>query len=97
MEEDLPKLLSHEEIYWRQHSKQLWLQEGDLNTKYFHRFANHRRRTNHLFRIQDQLGEWVEGETMHVEVIWIISSLFFNPMVVTQILREGSRLKSRTK
>ncbi|XP_019184596.1 PREDICTED: uncharacterized protein LOC109179546 [Ipomoea nil] len=41
---ELSILLTQEELYWRQRSKQLWLQEGDLNTKYFHHFASHRRK-----------------------------------------------------
>ena len=46
--EDLEKSFLQEEISWRQKSRALWLQEGDKNTKFFHRIANSHRRYNSI-------------------------------------------------
>lgn len=40
------KLLEEEELYWLKRSHERWLCEGDLNTKYFQRIANGRKRKN---------------------------------------------------
>jgi hypothetical protein len=42
---ELDKLILMEEICWRQKSRALWLQEGDKNSKFFHRLANSHRNT----------------------------------------------------
>ncbi|KAL8088671.1 hypothetical protein AgCh_038446 [Apium graveolens] len=50
------------EIFWRQRSKQLWLQDGDKNSKYFHKTASGRRRNNHIQKLQDDNGNWLDWE-----------------------------------
>lgn len=51
------ELLKKEEIAWRQRSRTLWLKEGNMNTKFFHKMANAHRRYNNI----DQLC--IQGET----------------------------------
>ena len=51
------------EVSWRQKSRELWLREGDKNTKFFHKMANARRRRNSLVKVKIKNG-WLieEGE-----------------------------------
>ena len=41
-----------EEVFWRQKSREIWLKEGDKNTKFFHQMENAHRRRNQLNRIK---------------------------------------------
>ncbi|WKA04536.1 hypothetical protein VitviT2T_022566 [Vitis vinifera] len=55
------KWVSLEETHWRQHSRELWLKEGDNNTGYFHRMVAAHRRFNHMDRIKIN-GMWLTEE-----------------------------------
>ena len=50
-----------EEISWRQKSKELWLKDGDKNTRYFHKMANAHRRRNCSGKISIN-GKMIEKE-----------------------------------
>ncbi|KAF7825238.1 ribonuclease H [Senna tora] len=72
---ELDQLLKNEEILWRQRSRAVWLKEGDLNTKFFHRKANQRRNRNAIRRIRD------DQNRMHSDLAGItntITSYFCN-------------------
>ncbi|XP_060969468.1 uncharacterized protein LOC133036755 [Cannabis sativa] len=73
----LNKVLLQREIFWKQRSKQLWLREGDSNSKYFHASASSRRRRNSIQRLKDANGVWVDwnGSLPSVMVDYF-SSLF---------------------
>jgi hypothetical protein len=48
---ELDKLILMEEISWRQKSRALWLQEGDKNSKFFHRLANSHQIANSIAKL----------------------------------------------
>ena len=53
-----------EEVSWRQKSREIWLNEGDRNTRFFHRMTNAHRRKNQLTRIKVN-GRWfTEGSEL---------------------------------
>ncbi|XP_060959390.1 uncharacterized protein LOC133030609 [Cannabis sativa] len=56
------EILTQREVFWRQRSKQLWLQAGDNNSKFFHASASARRRSNSITKLQDSNGVWTSWE-----------------------------------
>jgi hypothetical protein len=56
LKEELNNLLDIEELKWKQTAKVNWLKNGDRNTKFFHAFANHRRKKNFISKVRDKNG-----------------------------------------
>ncbi|XP_042939571.1 uncharacterized protein LOC122274613 [Carya illinoinensis] len=57
LQSEVDVMLEEEEIKWRQRSKQLWLKEGDKNSKYFHKCATQRRQWNEIKVIENESGK----------------------------------------
>jgi hypothetical protein len=55
-------ILKIEEETWRQKSRATWLSKGDLNTKYFHNYANERRITNSIWELVDAGGRTIRDQ-----------------------------------
>ncbi|XP_019156322.1 PREDICTED: uncharacterized protein LOC109153039 [Ipomoea nil] len=76
----LEQLLScaevQEDTYWRQRAKQHWLKEADANTKFFHRYASHRKKKNTITRLMNDNGDWVEGEPMKNIILQYYNRIF---------------------
>lgn len=49
---ELHDILVNEEIYWLQQSHEHWLLKGDLNTDYYHKIANGRKRKNTIHSLK---------------------------------------------
>lgn len=62
-------ILDQKEIFWRQRSKQLWLNAGDKNTRYFHAACIKRKRANSITKLKDDSGTWKDWSTGLKELI----------------------------
>ena len=51
-------ILGIEETTWKLKSRVCWLKEGDLNTKFFHKYAFERRNRNAIWRIKRDDGSF---------------------------------------
>ncbi|XP_059077889.1 uncharacterized protein LOC131876488 [Cryptomeria japonica] len=70
------EILSREEIYWRQKSRDLWLSDGDRNTKFFHSLAKLKRQHNRISCIQNLDGVVIiEEKEIAAEAVWFFKSL----------------------
>ena len=49
-----------EEKKWRLKSRALWLVEGYQNTKFFHRYASHRKSINTIHEVRSSQGTWAK-------------------------------------
>ncbi|GLJ40786.1 hypothetical protein SUGI_0843510 [Cryptomeria japonica] len=57
LKKELAEILLREEIYWRDKSRELWIKEGDVNTKFFHASVKSNRNRNIIVSITDQEGK----------------------------------------
>lgn len=53
---DLEEILAREEIFWRQKSREVWLSDGDRNTKFFHSSTKLKRSRNRIYCIENSSG-----------------------------------------
>ncbi|XP_030939676.1 uncharacterized protein LOC115964520 [Quercus lobata] len=54
---EINELIHHEEVYWRQRSRSIWLPTGDKNTRFFHQRASQRKK-NTIEGLHDKDGVW---------------------------------------
>ncbi|KAK0594791.1 hypothetical protein LWI29_000556 [Acer saccharum] len=69
VESELDALLAHEETYWGQRSRELWLKNGDRNSKYFHSKALSRHVRNNISSLYDCPGCWKDNKSDIVHII----------------------------
>ncbi|RVW86319.1 Transposon TX1 uncharacterized 149 kDa protein [Vitis vinifera] len=68
-----------EEVSWRQKSREIWLKEGDRNTKFFHKMANAHRRRKQLNRIKVNERCFTEESEIKEEVDRNFQELLTDP------------------
>lgn len=76
---DLSRAYEQEKLFWKQKSRNQWLQ-GDRNTKFFHASTTQRRRGNKIVsvvRLQGGLRE--SEEEMYKEVVLLQGSFYHLP------------------
>ena len=59
---EVNELINHEEVFWRQQSRSLWLPAGDKNTSFFHQRASQRKKKNTIEGLYDENGVWQSDE-----------------------------------
>jgi hypothetical protein len=58
---ELEEWLEKEEIKWKKKSRELWLREGDHNSRFFHLSTIIRRRSNRINEIKLEDGTWLNN------------------------------------
>jgi hypothetical protein len=62
--EDKKRNLSPEkEKEWRIKRKSIWIQAGDENTRFFHRYENKRKNINSIYKIDKGNDNWATNYT----------------------------------
>ena len=55
---EVNEFIHHEEVFWRQRSRSIWLLAGDKNTGFFHQRASQRKKKNSIDGLHDENGVW---------------------------------------
>lgn len=53
--------MAKEEVFWRQKSREKWLDEEDRNMKFFHNSTLHNRAKRKILKVKDPLGNTIEN------------------------------------
>ncbi|XP_026378354.1 uncharacterized protein LOC113272773 [Papaver somniferum] len=62
-------LLHYHAEYWKQRSRIEWLNNGDLNTRFFHTKATINNRINHIHQLQDANQRWVYNQSQIIKMM----------------------------
>ncbi|CAA7031429.1 unnamed protein product [Microthlaspi erraticum] len=62
IQNDLSQAYRDEETYWKQKSRNTWLEEGDRNTKFFQACTKSRFSRNRIMSIKDNNGNLYKGD-----------------------------------
>lgn len=74
---EIDQLLEQEDVKWKQRAKRHWYQKGEKNTHFFHAWASHRKRINHIKRVRDDDGrEWTQPEDIAQVFVNFYQQLF---------------------
>ncbi|XP_051221114.1 uncharacterized protein [Lolium perenne] len=77
----MENLSEQEELYWVQRGRVNWLQHGDQNTAFFHRFASGRRKRNFIKYLKNDSGEVTEDQ----DQIMDLASNYFQTLFTAEV------------
>ncbi|XP_024195608.1 uncharacterized protein LOC112198716 [Rosa chinensis] len=78
---DYESILNQENLFWKQKSRDKWLQGGDRNTKFFHLTTLVRRRKNKIEGLFDSNGNWfTDSASMKNIAVDFFTNLFSSPI-----------------
>ncbi|XP_019196311.1 PREDICTED: uncharacterized protein LOC109190291 [Ipomoea nil] len=67
---------AQEDVYWKQRAKQHWLKNADANTRFYHRYASHRKKKNTIYKLMNDNGDWLEGNAMNAIILDYFTHIF---------------------
>ncbi|KAK2649578.1 hypothetical protein Ddye_017067 [Dipteronia dyeriana] len=62
-------IIEQEEVFWLQKSRNIWLKQGDRNTKFFHLSTMVRKRHNKLEGLKGEDGIWKSDKTSMKDIV----------------------------
>ena len=77
--DDYKKWVVMEEVSWRQKSKEIYVKEGDRNTRFFHRMANSHRKRNSIQNISNNGRRLSKESKIKEGLVEAFQSLLFAP------------------
>ncbi|XP_059066715.1 uncharacterized protein LOC131857941 [Cryptomeria japonica] len=79
LNKEYSEVLSREEVFWRNKSRETWLKEGERNTKFLHNLVKVRRASNKIYSIKNANGiVLTKKEDICSEVVRFFSSPLVN-------------------
>lgn len=89
LKEELNEILKREEIHWRQKSREIWLKEGDKNTKFFHRTTTTNRCKKRITEIRKINGRMTQNtKEVNKEAIDFFESILNRDTQINRHIRD---------
>lgn len=77
VKKNLAEIYTQHKFFWRQRSKQIWLREGNRNSRFFHAATKNRRKINKIDSLYNADGIMVEwGSELEDTMAGYLSTLF---------------------